>query len=296
MADVSSATYAEAKSMWDSVPRRYSGNLPRCGYWDDDHMDAGRFREYLDTGYNQLFFWHISCATTKLIGTGGEQQYYYQYASEHPELPVTTIATGSPALAYNSSDGPSGHPHYQVNGSHIGSGNPVDDYSYLTKYRFQSGSTPLGYTLCPVNSGSYLSDRQYLVPLLSGNEAIWVDSMEYFWNHCSGLGKVIVDSLSSHGVTVTDIITDWEDVTPSWDWGWNFDQPGLTPPAGHLSNYYYERDDRFDQNALRHKDQRLYDTMFAIYIARLQKMEELIPSATGVNSANYDFRLEEAWT
>lgn len=289
---VTSAKYDDAKTLWDSSTRTFTGNLPRSLYWDiSDGLTDSRRQDYLNTGYMAIYFGSTSALTSPLVGT----QTLVQYTLANPQLPV--LMRGGRGYGLMKGYAASTHPNYQTDGSHIGSGSPfsIDDWAYPTNMRFRDGDTPLGYTLVASEYSGGWSQPDFvpwLLPQLASTATSFGDMQTYMWENYPTYGQDLYNSLVAAGITPTEILLDWEDWTRYWAQGDDYAPlggPYPSNPGDQQPYYWYERDNRFEQNSLtRYKEDALKDGWGTCIMARLGAVEAKLSSASGEQSDFYD--------
>lgn len=293
--DVNSAKYDDAKALWDSQTRTFTGDLPHSSFWTLNGLSQDQRKDYLDSGYVAIWFSHVAYLNTK-IGSSPEMTML-EYASEHPSVPVLVRDAVGPLRQGNS--GTEYHPAYSADGSHIGSGSSVGagDWSYSTDLRFRNGDTPLDDTLLwteydtDIPGWTQPASGFWLMPHLPSSAEHYASMHTYNWNNSAIYGKYLYDQVVAGGVTPVGLQIDWEDSSLNWNIGADYMPYGESPiTAGtRRPEYYYERDNRFDQNSRLKFNEELRKYYWGeCMMSRLATINDLMPAATGELSVYYD--------
>lgn len=221
---IASASWDDAKVLFNEKTRTYTGSLPRMMYWaeDDSRWNADgsvdtaavKRRFLYDMGFYNV---HISTALISSFGLAVDGFVDIEDYIIKNNAPWTMLAPNISAHAISSGASPV-HPCWVSTGNHIGNIagcapgiNPTEN----SAFRFQ---TSLGVPESPISSDGV----HFTVPTLPESIGFWTAMEQYTWDNHGWKGQKYVDYINASNPRLPNpigMMIDYEDYIDGWELG-----------------------------------------------------------------------------
>lgn len=214
---ITSRKLSDAKELFDSKQRTYSGNMRRISFWGLGSLSETERYAVLETGFFDLLFTTSVGPESWDVDTGAGVITLRAYAVSRPQLkillnpsfPRTTIWYAEATVdGYYDPD-----VWYNADGSHIGdTGAPPPGETPMFNNAAWDFQDNLGAPIAAHYTAKDGSIYWWALPVLPETKDAWADMQEVHWTNASFQANATLSLIQAAGLRLTGLILDFEDV------------------------------------------------------------------------------------